>query len=85
MAPNKWNLLWMRDSHSNDTFLSSASHVSRSSCVAEKQCSSVATEDKVIPPRIPAWRDRVMRLTADQVVKGSSPATGHIRCALLAN
>ena len=26
-----------------------------------------------------------MRLTTDLVVMGSSPATGHIRCALLAN
>ena len=31
------------------------------------------------------WRDRVRRLATDQVVKGSSPATRHIRYALLIN
>ena len=31
------------------------------------------------------WRDRVRRLATDQVVMRSSPATGHIRCALLVN
>ena len=31
------------------------------------------------------WRDRVRRLATDPVVMRSSPATGHIRCALLAN
>ena len=34
---------------------------------------------------LPVWRDRVRRLTTDPVVMRSSPATGHIRCALLAN
>ena len=31
------------------------------------------------------WRDRVRRLATDPVVMRSIPATGHIRCALLAN
>ena len=31
------------------------------------------------------WRDRVKRLDTDRVVMCSSPATGHIRCALLVN
>ena len=31
------------------------------------------------------WRDRVRRWTTDPVVMRSSPDTGHIRCALLAN
>ena len=34
---------------------------------------------------ITAWRDRVRRLATDPVVMRSSPATGHIRCALLVN
>ena len=29
------------------------------------------------------WRDRVRRLATDPVVMRSSPAEGHIRCALL--
>ena len=31
------------------------------------------------------WRDRVRHLATDPVVMRSSPATGHIRYALLAN
>ena len=31
------------------------------------------------------WRDRVRRLATDTIVMRSSPATGHIRCALLVN
>ena len=31
------------------------------------------------------WCDRVRRLTTDLVAMRSSPAAGHIRCALLAN
>ena len=35
--------------------------------------------------RLPVWRDRVKRLATDPVVMRSSPATGRIHCALLAN
>ena len=31
------------------------------------------------------WRDKVRRLATDPVVMRSSPATGHIRYALLVN
>ena len=34
---------------------------------------------------LPVWRDRVRRLATEAVVMRSSPAAGHIRCALLAN
>ena len=34
---------------------------------------------------LPVWRDRLRRLAIDSVVMRSSPATGHIRYALLVN
>ena len=34
---------------------------------------------------LPVWRDRIKRVATDPVVMRLSPATGHIRCALLAN